>query len=895
MMLQRAASNAYSWWWAGHIRTKQSKWLEQSLQDMEEKVHYVLSLIQEDGDTFAKRAEMYYKKRPELISFVEESYRAFRALAERYDHLSTELQNSNNTLATCFPDQFQIPMDEDDEYGSTKISRMPSPISAPNAPNAPMVPKALANDLKGLVQKRSKELQNKSPSNGNDSEARAVAKSGLSKSEAIEEIDKLHKDILGLQTVKEYVKSSYQSGLEKYWTIENTIMEKQQKVYNLQDEFDIVKVIEDDEARRLMAEAALKSCQETLTELRETQQKTVREAKEEGEKIEDASQRLKHINDQYLHEQTDGEEDKPFSENNYTFNTGDVTPSSSIDLGGVTPEEINQQFDSSSITSISVTELAEKIDELVSKVINLESAVSSQIALIDRLRSESHELHEHIDTLEDDKETLSEGTNELRKKVKEVQEKLNAVRDLNRNVECSNTNLETRFAEAQSSLDRISEKLNNVTTDEELNTTLSKQDETRQQEESNTEPEEESNTQTQEESNTQEKVSQEHFPSDDKEASALSKTEDADAKLGHTLDENVDLNWPMLLLSGEEDKEKLLLKEYTIVLKAYKKLKRKLIAMEKKEKEEHVEQITELRIAITKRDEAIQYLRRKLIALQRTFTMNTDADESSTFCPSDDQNIEDTTIEEGVTSCTTEEDKYFNSILSDHNKTISPVEENIRKDVDTILDENLDFWLRFSTSFHQIEKFKTMVEDLQGEISQTRDKKQYEYKFSFGVKSELRPIYKHLKEIEIELKAWLKQTATLKEEVERRSSCICDIQEKISLALKQGIEEEEIIISSHQASKFQGEILYMKQENKKVSDELQSGIDHMISIQGEVDRTLIKLNDEFGNQHLNRSHIRSKIPLRSFLFGVRRKKQKSIFAFMHPTRKYQVLRAGVPM
>ncbi|RDY10448.1 Protein NETWORKED 2D [Mucuna pruriens] len=31
-MLQRAASNAYSWWWASHIRTKQSKWLDQSIQ-----------------------------------------------------------------------------------------------------------------------------------------------------------------------------------------------------------------------------------------------------------------------------------------------------------------------------------------------------------------------------------------------------------------------------------------------------------------------------------------------------------------------------------------------------------------------------------------------------------------------------------------------------------------------------------------------------------------------------------------------------------------------------------------------------------------------------------------------------------------------------------------------
>jgi hypothetical protein len=33
-MLGRAATNAYSWWWASHVRTKQSKWLEQSLQGM---------------------------------------------------------------------------------------------------------------------------------------------------------------------------------------------------------------------------------------------------------------------------------------------------------------------------------------------------------------------------------------------------------------------------------------------------------------------------------------------------------------------------------------------------------------------------------------------------------------------------------------------------------------------------------------------------------------------------------------------------------------------------------------------------------------------------------------------------------------------------------------------
>lgn len=90
---------------------------------MEEKVHNVVKLIEEDGDSFAKRAEMYYKKRPELIHFVEESYRAYRALAERYDHISTELQNANNTIASVFPEQVQFAMDEEEEEAMPRLPR----------------------------------------------------------------------------------------------------------------------------------------------------------------------------------------------------------------------------------------------------------------------------------------------------------------------------------------------------------------------------------------------------------------------------------------------------------------------------------------------------------------------------------------------------------------------------------------------------------------------------------------------------------------------------------------------------------------------------------------------------------------------------------------------------
>lgn len=53
----------------------------------------MLKLIEEDADSFAQRAEMYYKKRPELISMVEDFYRTHRSLAERYDQVKTEPGN----------------------------------------------------------------------------------------------------------------------------------------------------------------------------------------------------------------------------------------------------------------------------------------------------------------------------------------------------------------------------------------------------------------------------------------------------------------------------------------------------------------------------------------------------------------------------------------------------------------------------------------------------------------------------------------------------------------------------------------------------------------------------------------------------------------------------------
>lgn len=104
--------NKYSWWWDSHI-PKNSKWLQEDLKDMDSKVKAMIKLIEEDADSFARRAEMYYKKRPELMKLVEEFYRAYRALAERYDQSTGALRQAHRTMAEAFPNQipFLIPDD----------------------------------------------------------------------------------------------------------------------------------------------------------------------------------------------------------------------------------------------------------------------------------------------------------------------------------------------------------------------------------------------------------------------------------------------------------------------------------------------------------------------------------------------------------------------------------------------------------------------------------------------------------------------------------------------------------------------------------------------------------------------------------------------------------------
>ncbi|XP_019182475.1 PREDICTED: protein NETWORKED 2A-like [Ipomoea nil] len=916
-MLQRGSTNSHSWLYASHIRTKQSKWLDQSLQDMEEKVQNMLRMIEHDGDSFAKRAEMYYKKRPELINSVEESYRAFRALAERFDNLSNQLHTANHTIATVCPEQIQkMAMEDDYDFDSPRFPKnLHLPLPA-NEPISPKPPKASKRDLKPIITIPSKPFQfkNKLP-NGEDSvvvvSTPPSAKSGLTKQEAIEEIERLQKEICGLQTVKELVRS--ETGISKFQEIDKQIMELQQSVSRLQDEFGVG--IDDKAARDLVAETALKSCQEilaklqeeqekcakqakdesqkiadesikseylnegdesqgepgdakkaetalkscqeSLAKLQEEQEKCAKEAKDESQKIADADRKLKSIKSEYLNDE-EYQEDESQGSNQEPRDTKEG-------LLQQTFKEEQIDDDGNSKGNLTVTDLTIKIDELVDKVVTLEITLTSQTALIDTLRTESNDLHAQIQSLEDDKSSLTEDKHNLSNTVSKLEEELKKLKNLNQEVQNENSSLQLQLAEAISSADNLSENLKTAKPDNKIESMEPK--------------EEDMENKTGEQKGEATKPEAKHVTfAEPRILESPTKQQNKDEEEKTELEKDEKFNWQKMLLNGVEDKERLLLKEYTTILRSYKDIKKQVEEMEKKDRDNQFEvalQISDLKTTIAKKDEEIQTLHQKLNLLpglteeEKLAMLNNSSSSNQKHVP--------------------------DTISIDKPASISPVEANLRQKIDAVLDENLDFWLRFSTSYHQVPKFKTAVKDLQDEVIQATqaNAKKTHKKF----KSEIKPAYKQLIETHNELSSWLEQSQFLKDELQRRTWSLYRIQEDITQALRDGVEEDEIRFSSHQAAKFQGEILNMKQEHVKVREELQAGVDHIVSLQGEVEKVVKHLDQEYGflmvdHPILLTSKTKTRVPLRTFIFGSNRKKQRrSVFSCI-PSGKYEVLRDG---
>ncbi|KAF5941642.1 hypothetical protein HYC85_019284 [Camellia sinensis] len=222
---------------------------------MDAKVKAMIKLIEEDADSFARRAEMYYKKRPELMKLVEEFYRAYRALAERYDHATGELRHAHRTMAEAFPNQVPFVLSDDSPSGSSAHEREPHTPELPHPIRALLDLDDLHKDAKGLKQLhemfgarevalensrdgREKKLDDEvlQLSDENQNLKNKVHSEVERASRAETEIENLKKALVDLHAEKEAVLLQYQQSTEKLSNLEGELNRAQMNSRGLNEQ-----------------------------------------------------------------------------------------------------------------------------------------------------------------------------------------------------------------------------------------------------------------------------------------------------------------------------------------------------------------------------------------------------------------------------------------------------------------------------------------------------------------------------------------------------------------------------------------------------------------------------------------------------------------------------------
>ncbi|KAL9249119.1 NETWORKED 1D-like protein [Drosera capensis] len=227
-MLRSDSRKMYSWWWDSHISPKNSKWLHENLTDMDTKIRLMIKIIEVDEDSFARRAEMYYKKRPELMKLVEEFYRAYRALAERYDNATGVIRQAQTTMEKVFPNQNPFSVDD----GTPGSGYEPDP----------QTPQVLSEDLELAARNGLKQLRkflgadgrvrkglNFNEADENESANENLQKAhDLSESRREAELQALKETLAKLEAEKLASLVEYRQSLEKISTLESEILRVQE-------------------------------------------------------------------------------------------------------------------------------------------------------------------------------------------------------------------------------------------------------------------------------------------------------------------------------------------------------------------------------------------------------------------------------------------------------------------------------------------------------------------------------------------------------------------------------------------------------------------------------------------------------------------------------------------
>ncbi|WOK93750.1 hypothetical protein Cni_G02451 [Canna indica] len=818
-MLKKAESNAYSWWAASHIRTKQSKWLDGNLREMEDTVHNMLKLVEADADSFAKRAELYFKRRPELISFVEDVYRAYRALAENYDRISGELQKANHIIATACPEQVPYAMleeEEDENYPKAFTPVDPSRINK--------------RTIEDLIKKRRENnvSQKNSPDRSPPPEA--------DEAKAQEEINKLEKEILVLQSEKEFVRSSYENGIAKYWEIEKQIVDLQGEICCWQNGSGVSSAgMEDSEEQKVMVELSLKSCEDAVDRVLQQRKESVEHAEAELGRINMAKEQLNAFKSKYCESEMENEAtidestEMIFAAKNMEKETESLNKAK-LELQLIR-EKINDYFKMNPQSS--AAEVAEKVNELVNIIVRLEITVSSQAVQINRLTSESTELEKNLQNLEEQKMVMIKDSSLLSERLNEVEGGLSNVHAIEKYLRHQELSFHQNLVEACQSLNGISEKMlppkpvedaciGHEFTEEEDSTSVA-------------EP-----------------------LGEVKEVTEI-------CEIKEDLVEEIHVAQP--LVNFLED-----FCQNGAATNALGEKKSELHEVEKKNEDyirEMMALIGELVNVIAIRDEEIRLLKEQLASLKMRLNMKNQN-------PSDSEMPQDLNVEniaEGI-----------------NEESINEQKGALHTDIDDLIGKNLEFWLRFSTTYNYIQLLKSKYADLQADISKLKDKQPQEGEGTANPETEA-AVTKRLSELKTELQVWAEQSALLREELERRSKSLNHMQEKITSVVSTSSASGEALFTASEAERLKGEVMSMKQESNKASSELLLGMDQVRGVQSEIDKQLAKLYENFQlfiSRRCANLSSNSGVPLRVFLYGATKpKKSSSLFARLRPIFRKQ--------
>ncbi|MCL7043865.1 hypothetical protein MKW94_012092 [Papaver nudicaule] len=300
MVVQEQKKLSQSWWFHGHHNNhKSSPWLQSTLSELDDKTTAMLKLIEEDADSFAQRAEMYYKKRPELVNMVEDFYRTHRSLAERFDLLKSEPKSRLITsLSAPVPFKYQpnkLPPSQEKCYDSYSEDAFDSDMSAESEVDDP------EEEEMSLVRKRVEDLEEVS------------GESEVDEPEEIE-VDQVHKgeaEQVSSVGVNESEEVSEDSEVDETEEIEVNQVHKGEG-----DQVSSVAVTESEEVKKLKEEI------EKLKEANRVQQEQLREKDEEKrEVIRQLSLSMEFLRDDLSRSKSNSKDPATKKKNQFDFNT----------------------------------------------------------------------------------------------------------------------------------------------------------------------------------------------------------------------------------------------------------------------------------------------------------------------------------------------------------------------------------------------------------------------------------------------------------------------------------------------------------------------------------------------------------------------------------------------